>query len=400
MANPNTSQITESISSLRAETSPDSVTPERVGTLLQAIVDLIKALSNVPEEEVVNVMAAVNQANSNAATALATANAAALAAAAQAIASFLPSANAQGVTLTIKQVSHGNGAGIELSLPIADASHAGIVLPATLQAISDAAAAASNVQITQLTLTYASDGVTWGVRSNAASLSKRINVATTTKAGMMSADDKTKLDSLPSNGYITLDNAGRVPAGQAPQVMIRNVADTTGYWDEHPLQPGDFWFEAGHVWYHASNEGSDIDMGVPSKNVVYCHVDTNILYRWNGSSFVPALTDPNYAMQVETVSRNNNTQMVYNVPNGKLAKMHVTTSAVNVALTDASNGASVHRIIFDADDFSDSCTAINWPSGLVWRNNVTPVAQDVTDCSGIMVTIYDKKWAEFNTYGR
>ena len=396
MANPNTSQITESISSLRAETSPDSVTPERVGNLLQAIVDLIKALSNVPEEEVVSVMAAVNQANSNAATALATANAAASAAAAQAIASLLAAATAQGVTLTIKQVSHGNGAGIEVSLPIADASHAGIVLPATLQAISDAAAAASNVQITQLTLTYASDGVTWGVRSNAATLSKKINVATMTKAGMMSADDKTKLDSLPSNGYITLDNAGRVPAGQAPQVMIRNVAEGMGV---DNIAVGDFFYDSGHIFYHESST-SDIDMGVPSKNVVYCHVDTDILYRWNGSSFVPVLTDPNYAMQVETVSRNNNTQMVYNVPNGKLAKMHVTTSAVNVALTDASNGASVHRIIFDADDFSDSCTAINWPSGLVWRNDVTPVAQDVTECSGIMVTIYDKKWAEFNTYGR
>lgn len=399
MANQNTSQITESISSLRAETSPDSVTPERVGTLLQAIVDLIKALSNVPEEEVVSVMAAVNQANSNAATALAAANAAASAAAAQAIASLLAAATDQGVTLTIKQVSHGNGAGIEVSLPIADASHAGIVLPATLQAISEAAAAANNIKITQLQVNYMEDGVQIGVKSSLSTLQNKILLATTSRHGVMSSEDKAKLDSLPSTGVVALDSAGRVPAAAAPQVMLRRAYPSN--YDLDPLQPGDFFIDSVpyHVFYMQDAENS-IDMGVPSKNVIYCEQETNTLLRWDGSQFVPMQTDPNYAMQIATVSRNNTTQMIYNVPNGKLAKMHVTTSAVNVALTPASNGASVHRIIFDADDFSDACSAINWPNGLTWKDDDVPEAQRITDCHGIVVTIYDLKWAEYNSYGR
>jgi len=45
-------EISQSIAALRAESSPQSVTPERVGALLQAITDLINALRLVPDTDV------------------------------------------------------------------------------------------------------------------------------------------------------------------------------------------------------------------------------------------------------------------------------------------------------------------------------------------------------------
>ena len=393
-----TGQITESINSLRTESSPDSVTPARVANLLQAIVDLINALSMVPDTEVTNIMQMINNAVSTAQSAQSTASSAQTAANNKLISQFKADAAASSVTLTIKQTGH---TAKSFQLPIADASQAGIVLPAVLQSITDAATAAANNKLNNITRSNNSAGVVLTFKSvgGATLYTLTLPLATTTAHGMMSKTDKQKLDALPSSGIVALDGAGRVPAANAPQVMLRRTYASN--YDEAPLQAGDFYVDGSplHVWYHA-DASTDIDMGVPSKNVVYCEQDTNILYRWNGSQFVPAMTDPNFAMQKVTVRRNNTTQKIYSIPNGKLAQVIATTDVVNINLIAANSGASVHRIIFYASDMSESSTSINWPNTLIWKDNDVPAMQSVTDCLGIMVTIYDMKFAEYNAYGR
>ena len=395
MPRPNTDPITQSIDSLRTESSPDSVTPARVANLLQAIVDLINALSMVPDSEVADIMQLINNAVSTANAASSAASAAQTNANNKKITQFKAEATAEGVTLTVKQSGH---TALSFLFPVADASQAGIVLPSVFQSLLNADQKAENYKVTNLLLSYTSTGVQFGIRlANGATLQKDIGLATASRNGIMSKADKQKLDNLPSSGIIALDDAGRVPAAQAPQVMLRNV---TGQAPDI-LHSGDFYYDVSnsHIYYQPDVNSEPIDMGPPSKNVVYCHTDTNILYRWTGNIFVPAMTDPNYAMQIQEVRRNNQTQMIYGVPNGKLSKMIVNTPTVNIDLIPAASGASVHRMIFYQNQFSN-CTQINWPNSLIWKDNIIPVAQDIDECLGIMVTVYDMTFAEYNTYGR
>jgi len=384
--------VTESIVALKAESAQDAVTPERVGNLLQAIVDLIKALSMVPEQEVVDIMQAVNNALSTAQAANGAAASALTAANGKRITQFKADAAATEVTITVKQSAH---VALTISLPLADASQAGIVLPKTLQDIQNAADAAANGKLANITLNYVS-GISLAFKAADGSIlaTKTIPLATTTHHGLLSAVDKAKLDALPDGGFVSLDQAGRVPAAQAPQIMLRSISDTL----LDDLRTGEFYFADGKIWYKQSDT-EEIDMGVPSKNVIYCHTDTDILYRWTGSTFTPVATDPNYAMQKVEVRRANATLKNYVVPNGVLAIMILTTDPANITLTPATSGASVHRMIFYAQNLG-SCTIINWPDGLIWKDNIVPVAQDVDSCEGLMVTVYDNKFAEFKAYGR
>ena len=395
MARPNTEPITQSIDSLRAESSPHSVTPARVANLLQAIVDLINALSMVPDTEVTNIMQLINNAVSTANGAASTASAAQTAANNKLITQFKADAAADGVTITIKQSGH---TAKSFLLPIADASQAGIILPAVLQDIANAAQAAVNYSVNRFTIEYNSTGAKFSVRlTNGTTLQKTLELATTNQHGLMSSEDKDKLDNLPSS-VIGLDEADRVPAANAPTVMLRRTYPSQ--YDEAPLQNGDFYIDGDyHVWYHASAQ-NDIDLGVPSKNVVYCETETNILYRWTGTQFVPVVSDPNYAMQKVEVRRNNTTQKKYTIPNGVLASIIGTTDTVNIELTPANVGASVHRMVMYAENFQP-VEVINWPDSLLWEDNIVPnTGQYVTDCLGIIVTIYDMKFADYKAYGR
>ena len=265
--------ISESIQSLRTETAPDSVTPERVGNLLQAIVDLIKALSLVPDVELASIMQTIQNAQSTAAAA----------AADKLITQFKSTASNSGVTLTVKQSGH---EAKTFSFPVANASRAGIVLPSLLQSISDAADAAANNRLGNISRTWSPESgliLTFKSVDNVTLYTLTLPWATALQGGLMGKDDKSKLDALPANGVVGLDDAGRVPAENAPQVMLRNV---TGAAPDN-LQIGDFYLEASdnHIWYNESAQ-SQIDMGVPSKNVVYCHTDTGKLYRWTGTQMV------------------------------------------------------------------------------------------------------------------
>lgn len=395
MPRPNTDTITQSINSLRIESSPDAVTPARVANLLQAIVDLINALSMVPDTEVTDIMQLINNAVSTAQAAASAAAAAQTAANNKLISRFKADAAADSVTITIKQSGH---TAKSFALPIADASQAGIVLPSVLQSITNAAAIATNGKLNTISLTYGSGiTLTFKAADNSTLATKTIPLVTTTHHGLMAAVDKEKLDALPSSGVVALDAAGRVPASNAPQVMLRNI--TGGAPDD--LHNGDFYFDQAdsHIYYIPNVNGEPVPMGPPSKNVVYCHTDTNILYRWNGSAFVPVLNDPNYAMQSVEVRRNNTTQKIYNVPNGVLADMILTTDVVNINLLPAANGASVHRLLFKPTNIGNA-SQINWPNNANWAGGGAPPSlATIEGCDGCLVTIYDGLFAEFKYYG-
>lgn len=392
MAKPDTTAIEQSINSLRTESAPDSVTPSRVANLLQAVVDLINALAMVPDADVADIMQLINTAVSTANAASSAASAAQTNANNKRITQFKADADALGVTLAVKQSGH---TALTFLFPVADASHAGIILPTVLQEIQAAADKAEAYKITTLLYQNKTNGAQFGIRmSNGDTLQQTITLATSSRHGLMDKADKQKLDNLPSSGIVALDAAGRVPTAQAPAVMLRNVVDTT----LDDLSEGDFYFDSGRVFFVGEN-ATPVLLGPPSKNVVYCHVDTNILYRWTGSVFVPVLNDPNYAMQKTQVRRNNNTQKIYSVPNGVLAEMILSTDVVNISLQPALNGASVHRLIFKAANLGNA-EQINWPGDMMWTDGGSPPDLDTIDgCDGCLVTVYDGLYAEFKYYG-
>lgn len=389
-------EISQSIQSLRAETAADSVTPQRIGDLLQAIVDLIRALSMVPDTEVVNIMQQINNAVSTANAAQAAANTANTNAGNKLITQLKFEATAQLVTLTIKQQGH---TALSVSVPVADASQAGIVLPATLQAISDAAELAAKNKLSNISLSYTSSGIslTFKDADGATLVTKTLPVATQSRAGLMTSADKTKLDGLPADGVAPINAAGRVPGQNAPQVMIRNITDQSGYFDEHPLQNGDFYFDAGNIIYHES-ASSEINMGPPSKNVVYCHVDSDILYRWTGSAFTPIKTNPNEGLEKRTITRFSAATKRYDIPSGIFARLNPSTDAVNINLLAPSSGIPFYRIQMDSGTFYDDndnliVDQINWPISLIWQDG-PPSIDDIVDGYGVIVTIYET-WASY-----
>lgn len=399
MAKPNTEPIKQSIDALRTESSPDAVNPARVANLLQAIVDLINALTMVPDSEVTDIIQQINNAVSAAQSAQSTASAAKTAADNKKITQFKADAAADTVTLTVKQSGH---TALTFSFPIADASHAGIVLPTMLQDIADAAKLAAKNRLSSITFGYSASGLSLTFKDNegAGMLTKTLPTATQSRAGLMSAGDRKKLDDIPPDGVAPLDDAGRVPAANAPQVMIRNIENQSGYFDEHPLQNGDYWFDQGHIFFHESAT-SDIDMGVPSKNVVYCHTDTDILYRWTGKMFTPVKTNPNEGLEEKRINVHSVSTKRYDIPSGIFARIHPTTNVVNINLLPTSSGMPVYRIFLDSGAFYDDGDAlivdqINWPINTHWQNE-PPTVDDVIENYGVIVTIIDN-FARFDKF--
>lgn len=399
MARPNTDPITQSIDSLRTESSPDSVTPARVANLLQAIVDLINALSMVPDTEVTNIMQLINNAVSTANAASSAASAAQTNANNKKITQFKADAAANAVTLTVKQSGH---TALTFSFPVADASHAGIVLPAVLQSITNAAALAAKNKLSDLSFDFTSGGIRLKFKDAEGQdlLSKILPNATQSRAGLMSPGHCEKLDHIPPDGIASLDDAGRVPAGEAPQVMIRNIAEQTGYFDDHPLQPGDFYFDGGNIIYHESATQDRI-MGPPSKNVVYCHTDTDILYRWTGAMFTPVKTNPNEGLEERRINVHSVSTKRYDIPSGIFARIHPTTNVLNMNLLPPSSGMPIYRIFLDCGAFYDDSDAlivdqINWPMNTHWQNE-PPTIDDVIESYGVIVTIIDN-FARFDKF--
>lgn len=184
--------------------------------------------------------------------------------------------------------------------------------------------------------TSASNAVLSVTLSDGTTRSATLAAASTTKAGLMSAADKVKLDRAQQgvdmlinkqgaeNGIATLDSNGKLNGSQLPDYVIKDTdiaskANLNGArklnaeeWptlmlynvtsvDVSGAAPGDVILmrrSQGSVniamLYYVSESNEYISIGVPCASVMYCHKSTGKLYRWDddGGEFVRIGDDP------------------------------------------------------------------------------------------------------------
>ena len=186
-------------------------------------------------------------------------------------------------------------------------------------------------------------------------VSVTIPVATTSVAGLMSAADKSDLNTAKNtatnlnnklgaaNGIATLDSNGklnsnqlptnvvtdmdalakadkdeseRLKASQAPRNILYNVVNNA---DLNGLVRGDIYFQEGHLFEfeYINNHGSRIavDLGVPEKDIIYSHRSTGLLYKWDSTNgvFLPLAPQVMKSMgsTLDNVGNNGMTQFMY-----------------------------------------------------------------------------------------
>lgn len=184
-------------------------------------------------------------------------------------------------------------------------------------------------------------------------VSVTIPVATTSVAGLMSAADKSNLNTAKNtatnlnnklgaaSGIATLDSNGKLNEAQLPsnvitsldmysfadldasgfvnsELMQRNVIfNISGSADLSGLQHGDIFFQEGTLfWYdYTNNHGSRIctPVGDPQENTIYCLKGTGLFYRWDStnSCFVPVNPQVMVSMgsTLDNAGNNGNTQV-------------------------------------------------------------------------------------------
>ena len=279
------SDITRLISSLRAQTARDSITPNGLGSILQRIVDAISSMSGIDVEDEAAILQRLSAAESNASTALQTAQNAQAGAAGNVIDSFTQSQDEDEVSLSIKQ--HGHSAR-QVVLPAASSTGAGI-MTATDKSHLDTAygkrvnlmSAPSSESVVTLTITFGDD-TTKSVTFVGAT------AGTGGKAGMMTKEQADQLAALVAAGPAesVRDDAGYLKQQYAAPIILRNVTDTV--FDD--LAIGDVYYDSGHLFYHAEGASGDPDIGAPSRKVIYYCLADQTLYRWTGSRFVQAVS--------------------------------------------------------------------------------------------------------------
>ena len=278
------SDITRLISSLRAQTARDSITPNGLGSILQRIVDAISSMSGIDVEDENAILQRLSAAESNASTALQAAQSAQDGAANNVIDSFAQSQDEDEVSLSLKQ--HGYTAK-QVELPAASSTGAGI-MTATDKSHLDTAygkrisqmSAPSSESVVTLTITFG-DGTTKSVTFVGAT------AGTGGKAGMMTKEQADQLAALVAAGPAesVRDDAGYLKQQYAAPIILRNVTDTV--FDD--LAIGDVYYDSGHLFYHAEGSSGDPDIGAPSRKVIYYCLADQTLYRWTGSRFVQAV---------------------------------------------------------------------------------------------------------------
>jgi len=279
------SDITRLISTLRAQTARDSITPNGLGSILQRIVDAISSMSGIDVEDEAAILQRLSAAESNASTALQTAQNAQTGAAGNVIDSFTQSQDEDEVSLSIKQ--HGHSAR-QVVLPAASSTGAGI-MTATDKSHLDTAygkrvnlmSAPSSESVVTLTITFG-DGTTKSVTFVGAT------AGTGGKAGLMTKEQADQLAALVAAGPAesVRDDAGYLKQQYAAPIILRNVTDTV--FDD--LNIGDVYYDTGHLFYHAEGTSGDPDIGAPSRKVIYFCLADQTLYRWTGSRFVQAVS--------------------------------------------------------------------------------------------------------------
>lgn len=279
------SSITRLISALRAQTSPNSITPEVLGSILQKIANLIGSLSQVPEQDATDLVARMTQCESDSLTALQAARSAQATADGNVIDSFTHSQDEDELSLSIKQHGHSDK---QVVLPAASSTGAGI-MTATDKSNLDTAyrkrvnlmSAPSSESVVTLTITFG-DGTTKSVTFVGAT------AGTGGKAGLMTKEQADQLAALVAAGPAesVRDAAGYLKQQYAAPIILRNVTDTV--FDD--LAIGDVYYDTGHLFYHTEDPSGDLVIGAPSRKVIYYCLADQTLYRWTGSRFVQAVS--------------------------------------------------------------------------------------------------------------
>lgn len=179
------------ISALRARTAPDSITPEDLGSILQHIANLIAALSNIDVSTETNLIARVEQLEGDMQTALGNSQSASSLAADMIIDDF--SLGSDNVTITVQQSGY---SALSITLQPATTTKAGVMSAEDKDHLDKA----YQRTLYQLTTSSYSDKVTLNYkRHNDQVVSVNFVGATSSEAGLMTAADKVLLDSLSSS---------------------------------------------------------------------------------------------------------------------------------------------------------------------------------------------------------
>ena len=384
------------IEAMRAQTEANAITPEYLGNILQMIVNFVKSLGLVPEEEVINVTSMVQDALSTANAAVATANNALTTARGMLLNLLQAACGTDAVALSVGQQG---GTTLTLNLTAANENAAGVMSAAQAASLAQAVLDITANKVSSLTVTTGTTSASLKITFGTGNKSVTLPAATTSKAGLMTAADKQALAGKADDaGVAKLDATGHLKGDHVPVVLLLNVVDSI----LDTINQGDTYYDSGLLFYRAANE-TDIELGPPCPSLYYCHKDTNVLYRWTGTKFEPINANPKAGMLVQEVRCSNRTQKRYDIPSGQLCILKPSTDTVNFNLlpSDDGNGA-IHRIVLEASDVGDlvdgTNTGLKWPNSLIWENGTVPVVQDVDNGEGIMVTIYNSRYAHFISY--
>lgn len=284
------SSITNMISALRAQTSPNSITPEGLGSILQKITNLIGSLSQVPEQDATDLVARMTQCESDSRTALQTARSAQATADGNVIDVVGYEQTATGVTVTVKQHS---GNSNSATIPSATTTLAGVMSAEDKDHLDKAyqrtmASLTTSSTETQVKLNYK--------RHNNQVTTVTLVGASSSAAGLMTAADKVKLDSLATtveNFTQQLNSVANVKADrdlnglismlkldQWPRTVIKSM--TPGFSSEEGevyLNTGMMAFDPVMLYVRVGN--THYTLGEPSEHVVYFARDTKKFCIWN-----------------------------------------------------------------------------------------------------------------------
>lgn len=388
-------QINESIKALSEMTSPSSITPFGLAIILQSIMSFVESLGLKPKSEV-DVMAKLQEAINAATNAQSLANTANSNAQKCVIATLSITQDEEGVTLSLKQSGY---AARTAQIPAANEAMPGLLTPAVLNVILDTAAAVINNRVTRITATATSGGVNIGLVSNNSTLQKALPVATPANAGVMTGSDKSKLDGLPVKDDIATLMGGCLVLTQCPPVVLEKIDESS--LDGYEPAVGDAWLDAGHIHY-VKDSATQVDLGTPSKHLVYVHKATGLQYRWNGSKMVLIGSDSRSGLEVINVTCGSQTRKTYAVPAGVLAVLKPSTDVANIQLQAGPDGkAAIHRLVIERSDIGSldpNTASLVWPASLIWSEETKPQLQDIDDNTAILVTVINSRYAHFKRY--
>lgn len=276
------SNITRLISSMRAQTAKDSITPNGLGSILQRIVDAISSMSGIDVEDENAILQRLSTAESNAETALQTAQNAQTNAAGNVIDSFTAEQDIDEVALSLKQ--HGYAAK-QVVLPAASSTGAGIMTATDKSHLETAYSKRVTLMNTLSSAAEVTLQLTFGDGSTKVVTFVGASAGNGGKAGLMTKEQADQLAALVAAGTAesVRDDAGYIKQQYAAPVVLRNVSDE----EVDDLSVGDIFYDAGNLWQCGASENTD--MGAPSKKVIYYCLADQMLYRWTGSRFVQAV---------------------------------------------------------------------------------------------------------------